>query len=125
MGVHVQSRGGVMNVDQDTMQVLTMVFQEPSTAMKVMVPSSPCKVPADLYLPLLKTPEVEERTKEAGNILEFPLGINPDLHRASFEMSFEALMAFGYLEWHSALLISYLFDKCQDDPVLNAVCSQL
>lgn len=66
-------------MEQHMVQKLTKAFQEPSAALKVMVPLLPYMVPAELYLVLLKTLKVEEEmTEQVGNI--HPLAINPDLY---------------------------------------------
>ncbi len=51
-----------------------------------------------------------------------PLAINPDLRRA-LETSFGASVASLQLGWHMPVLINYLYNHCQSDPVLNAVCN--
>ena len=53
-----------------------------------------------------------------------PLAINTDLRRA-LETSFEALMASRRLGWHMTVMISYLYNHCQADPVLKTVCNHL
>ncbi len=60
--------------------------------------------------------------KQVGNI--WPLAINPDLHR-TLEVSYELSMATWQLEWHMTVMINYLYNHCQADPVLKAVCSHL
>ena len=58
---------------------------------KVADAASAYKVPADLFLPLFKTPKVfEEMVKQVSNI--HPLATNPDLCRA-LEMSYEYEMS--------------------------------
>ncbi len=71
---------------------------------------------------LFKSPKVEEVVKQAGNIR--PLAINPDFRRA-LKASFESSMATWRLGWHMTVLINYLYNHCQDDPVLKAVCNHL
>ena len=53
-----------------------------------------------------------------------PLAINPDLHR-TLETSFESSMATWWLVWHMTVMINYLYNHCQADPVLKAVCNHL
>ncbi len=60
--------------------------------------------------------------KQVGNI--GPLAINLDLHRA-LETSFESSMASWRLGWHMTVLSNYLYNHCQADPVLKAVCNHL
>ena len=48
-----------------------------------------------------------------------PLAINPDFRRA-LEVSYESSMA----TW-MAVMINFLYNHCQDDPVLKAVCNHL
>ena len=99
---------------------LTKVFQESS---KVTDAASAYKVPAELYTSLFKTPKVEEEmVKQVGNIR--PLAINPDLHRA-MEASFGSSMVTWQLGWHMMVMINYLYNHCQADPALKAVCNHL
>ncbi len=82
------------------------------------------KVPAELYTSLFKSPIVEEEmVKQVGNI--HALAINPDLRRA-LEASFEWSMATWWLGWHTSMtvMINYLYNHCQADPVLKVVCNQ-
>ena len=60
--------------------------------------------------------------KQVGNIR--PLAINPDLRRA-LEVSFKSSMVTWWLGWHMTVLIIYLYNHCQADPVLKAVCNHL
>ncbi len=107
-------------MEQHMVQKLTKAFQEPSAALKVMVPLLPYMVPAELYLVLLKTLKVEEEmTEQVGNI--HPLAINPDLYWA-METSYQASWHLG---WHSKILVSCIFNKCQDDSALKTVCGRL
>ncbi len=92
-------------------------------ATKVMDAASAYKVLVELYSSLFRTPKVEEEiVKQVGNIC--PLAINPDLRRA-LEASFESSMATWQLGWHMMVMINYLYDHCQADPVLKAVCNHL
>ncbi len=102
---------------------LTQAFQEPLTTAKVTDAAMTYKVSVKLYATLFKTPKVEqEMVKQVGNI--YPLAINSYLRRA-LETSFEASMAFWQLGWHMAVLINCLYNHCQADPVLKAVCNHL
>ncbi len=90
---------------------------------KVIDASSAYKVPVELYMSLFKTPKVEEEiVKQVGNI--HPLPINPDLCRA-LETYFESSMATWRLGWFMAVMINYLYNHYQADPVLKAVCNHL
>ncbi len=60
--------------------------------------------------------------QQVGNIR--PLAINPDPRKA-LETSYEASMLSWHLGWHMTVIINYLFNKCQDCPVLKAVCCNL
>ncbi len=60
--------------------------------------------------------------KQVGNIR--PLAINPDFYRA-LEASFESSMATLQFGWYMTVLINYLYNHCQGDPVLKAVCNHL
>ena len=60
--------------------------------------------------------------KQVGNIR--PLAINPDLRRA-LGASFESSVVTWQLGWHMMVMISYLYNHCQADPVLKAVCNHL
>ncbi len=61
--------------------------------------------------------------KQVGNIR--PLAIyTPDFCRA-LEVSYELSMATWRLGWHMTVMINYLYNHCQDDPVLKAVCNHL
>ncbi len=53
-----------------------------------------------------------------------PLAINPDFRRA-LEVSYESSMATWRLGWHMTVMINYLYNHCQGDPVLKAVCNHL
>ncbi len=53
-----------------------------------------------------------------------PLAINHDLRRA-LEASSESSMATWHLGWHMMVMINYLHNHCQADPVLIAVCNHL
>ncbi len=102
---------------------LTKVFQEPSKTSKVTDPASAYKVLAELYTVLFKSPKVEEEmVKQVGNIR--PLAIYSDLCRA-LEASYESSMATWWLGWHMTVLINYMYNHCQGDPVLKAVCNYL
>ncbi len=91
--------------------------------MNVTDAASAYKVPAELYTSLFKSPKVEEEmVKQVGNIR--PLAINPDL-RTALEMSFESSMATWRLGWHMTVMINYLYNHFQADPVLKAVCNHL
>ncbi len=52
------------------------------------------------------------------------LAINPDLRKA-LEVSFESSMVTWWLGWHMTAVINYLYNHCQADPVLKAVCNHL
>ncbi len=102
---------------------LTKAFQEPPTTTKVTDAASVYKVQAELYTSLFKSPKVEEeKVKQVGNIR--PLAINFDFHRA-LESSIESSMATRRLGWHMTVLINYLYNHCQGDPVLKALCNHL
>ncbi len=62
--------------------------------------------------------------KQVGN--SRPLAINPDIHRP-LETSFNASMASGGRGWHTTctVLTNCLYNHCQVDPVLKAVCNHL
>ena len=114
---------GALNIDPDMVAELTKAFQEPSTTTKVTDAASAYKVPAELYTSLFKTPKVEkEMVKQVGNIHH--LAINPDLRRA-LEVSFESSVATWWLGWRMMVMINYLYNHYQADPVLNAVCNHL
>ncbi len=107
--VQVKSGAAALNIDSNRVAELTKAFQEPSTT--------------ELYTSLFKSPKVEEEmVKHVGNIR--PLDINPDLPRA-LEASFVSSMATWRLGWHMTVLINYLYNHCQADPVLRAVCYHL
>ncbi len=78
MDAGIKRLTGALNIERDMVQELTEAFQDPLTALKVTVPSSPYKVSVDLYsAPLFKTPKVEaEMTKQMCNICT--LAIYPD-----------------------------------------------
>ncbi len=77
----------------------------------------------ELYAVLFKTHKMkEDMFKQIRNIR--PLAINPDFRRA-LETCFEASMASWWLGWHMAVLINYLYNLCQADPILKAVCNHL
>ncbi len=102
---------------------LTKAFQEPAATMKATDAASAHKVPAELYTSLFKTPKVEEgMVKQVGNIR--PLAINPDLCRV-LETSFEASTVSCQLGWHIEVMVNYLYNHRQADPVLKAVCNHL
>ncbi len=72
-----------------------------------------------MYTVLFKSPKSQSGRgdiKQVGNIQ--PLAIDPDFHRA-LETSYEASM----VAWMA--LVGYLYQKCQDDPVLKAACTNL
>ena len=118
--VQVKSGAGALNIDPDMVAELTKAFQEPMT--KVTDTASAYKVLADLYMSLFKTPEVEEMFKQVRNI--HPLAFNPDLCRF-LETSFEASITSWRLGWQMTVLVNYLYNHCQADPVLKAVCNHL
>ncbi len=121
--VQVKTGAGALNIDSDMVAELTKAFKEPSTTSKVTDSASAYKVPAELYTALFKTPKVEEEmVKQVGNIR--PLAINPDFRRA-LEASYESSMATWRLGWHMTVMINFLYNHCQDDPVLKAVCNHL
>ncbi len=60
--------------------------------------------------------------KQVGNIR--PVAINPDLCRA-LETSFQSSVASWRLGWHMTVLINYLYNHCQADPILKAVFNHL
>ncbi len=87
------------------------------------VPDMVAELTKELYTALFKTPKVqEEMVKQVGNIR--PLAINHDFRRA-LEVSYESSMATWRLGWHMTVLINYLYNHCQADPVLKAVCNHL
>ncbi len=91
--------------------------------MKVTDAASAYKVLAEQYTSLFTSPKVEEEmVKQVGNIQ--PVLINPDFCRA-LDVSFESSMATWQLGSHMTVLINYLYDHCQGDPVLKAVCNHL
>ncbi len=117
--VHFKSGDGALNIDPDMVAELTKAFQVLAMMAKVTDTASTYKVLAELYTSLFKTLKVEEEmVKQVRNIR--PLAINPDLRRA-LETSFEASVASLQLGWHMPVLINYLYNHCQSDPVLNAV----
>ncbi len=121
--VKVKPGAGALNIDPDMVAELTKAFQEPSTTTKVTDAVSAYKIPAELYTLLFKTPKVEEEmVKQVGNIR--PLAITPDLRKA-LEASFESSMVIWQLGWHMMVMINYLCNHCQADPVLKAVCNHL
>ncbi len=121
--VQVKSGAGALNIDTDMVAKLTRAFQEPLMTTKVTDAVSAYKVLAELYTSLFKSPKVEEEmVKQVANI--HPLAINPDLCRA-LEVSFESSMASWRLGWHMTVMINYLYNHCQADPVLKAVCNSL
>ncbi len=118
-----QSGGGALALDNEMQEELTAAFSEPSSSAKVISSSSPYKVPSDLYSALFKAPKVEEEmVKAAGNVR--PLPINSDLRKA-VETFYESSMATWRLGLHATLLSKYVYSKCGQDPVLEAVCKKL